>query len=174
MNTSKILYITFKDSSPHIEKIIKNVTRINIFKHKIPNDDFNLIIMEGGTPGIPKAADIFKYYNIPLSENIPVIGICYGMQILYKYWYNKNPVLLPERNKSNQKLIIDNRFSISNLFSSNKNYKFNHKFYCPAVDGVVAKTNNDIPAVIKFSDKHYGLQFHPDLKTIKNIIEFLI
>jgi len=181
----KILYLYFYKNSKlilsnkkyQIHKIYffsKNVNIANV------DCDYDIIILGGGKKGLPLATDAYKYnpnlYNFfSRCENTPILGVCYGMEILYHYYYNSKLKKLKKRNVNMTDVNIDKRFKESQLGKKIKNVQFNHKYYCHDIDkGIISSLQYydkdeiiNIPSFVKFNKKHYGIQFH-----IKNSQEY--
>tara|TARA_Y100000389_G_scaffold69522_1_gene66159 strand:+ start:3498 stop:4076 length:579 start_codon:yes stop_codon:yes gene_type:complete len=187
----KILYLSFFEKDNIIFPKKYKVTTIyifsNDFKLNILEKDYDLLILGGGIKGIPRASNLVNYqpdiFNLLKNIKIPVLGICYGMELLYNFFYNKIPKELEERHKiENVNIKLDNRYKITSTLS-NINVRFNHKFYCPDIKkGVISRyeiqENNkkiNIPIFIKFKKNIYGTQFHfKNKKDLSRIIENII
>lgn len=161
---------------------INNNDKIN----KIKFNNYDLVILGSGMEGkLPTASKLHKsipdlYNKLLKDSNIKILGICYGMQLLSHYYYNHDVVKLNNRNKLIMNINLDQRYSIVKNIPNMK-VQFNHKYYCPYItSGIISsiKFNNIvIPSMIKYTNNHYGVQFHflnkYDLgKIIKNIIIF--
>ena len=173
----KILYLSFYDTDMPDLGNKYQVDYLNIlafyrttFLPYKDIDQYDLIILGGGIPGIPKASDLYLYipelYN--LIKSIPdkkVLGICYGMQLLYHLYYKKPVQLLPIRHRKIDTIYLNQKYTLGKKIKSIQ-VKFNHKYYCPDVSkGIISKYyfskyNITIPILVKFSNYHYGCQFH--------------
>ena len=175
----KILYLYFYKNSKlilsnkkyHINKIYlfsKNVNMTNV------DCDYDIIILGGGRKGLPLATDAYKfipnlYKFFDRCVNTPILGVCYGMEILYHYYYNCKLKKLKKRNVKTVDIGFDQRYKESaELGSQLKNVSFNHRYYCSDIKkGVISYILYDdcgkiknIPSFVKFNKKHYGIQFH--------------
>lgn len=183
----KILYLSFYDSDiPYLgnEYQVEYLNILAFYRTTFLSykdiDQYDLIILGGGIPGIPKASDLSLHipelYN--LIKSIPykkVLGICYGMQFLYHLYYNKAVQLLPIRHSRIDTIQLNQKYTMGQKIP-NIQVRFNHKYFCPDISqGIISKyyfTNNiTIPALVKFSKKHYGCQFH--FITKKDLISFI-
>jgi GMP synthase-like glutamine amidotransferase len=196
MKKIKILYLSFFEESDIIMPKKYNVTIVNIFsndfKLNIIENNYHLLILGGGIKGIPRASNLIDYqpdiFNLLNNIKIPVLGICYGMELLYNFIYNKIPKELQERHKrENVNIKLDSRYNITSNIT-NMNVRFNHKYYCPEVSkGIISKLkiidtnkNNknkklEIPIFIKFKKNIYGTQFHfKNKKDLTEIIDNII
>ena len=181
MLKKNILFIHFFNGSKiTLSKTKYNIDSINILQKNttldnVDGDHYDLIILGGGKPGLPKASQVHRYspslYRfLERYKNNTILGICYGMEILYHFYYKKQVKLLNNRNVSRQNVVLDQRYSISKkLGKCLCDVKFNHKYYCPHIcDGVISHIMYDdgkknpvyIPSFVKFSDNCYAIQFH--------------
>ena len=185
----KILYFYFyKNSKLFLSSKKYKITKIYLFSKTIDfskiSCDYDIIIFGGGKPGLPFATDIIHYvpelYDyIDKCKNTLTLGICYGMELLYHYYYNLPLNVLKTRNVNTYDLYIDQRYKESQLGEYLHNVSFNHQYYCGDIsDGVISYiTYNDdgdnvlIPSFIKFDKKHYGIQFH--IKNAKQLGYFI-
>ena len=173
----KILYLSFYDSDMpdlgnkyQVEYLnILAFYRVTFLPYK-DIDQYDLIILGGGILGIPKASNLYlhipEFYNLIKSiPNKKVLGICYGMQFLYHLYYNKPVKLLPNRHRKIDTINLDQKYILGKKIPFIQ-VKFNHKYYCPNISqGIISKYNFSkynitVPTLIKFSQNHYGCQFH--------------
>ncbi len=135
----------------------------------------NGIVLSGGEDiGTNKLRDASEYFLIKFAKknNIPILGICRGMQILAKYFGSKlfkvkNHVNKNHLIKNKKKQIIVNSFHNLAIKNCPKNFKVKFK----AVDGV-------IESIYSVNFKMEGWMWHPerykkfksfDVKSFKNL-----
>ena len=175
----KILYLYFyKNSKLILSEKKYNIDKVFLFSKNINirklHCDYDLIILAGGKSGLPLATyahkyipNLYKFFD--RCVNTPILGVCYGMEILYHYYYNCKLQKLKKRNVKTTDIVLDQRYKESLLLGSKlKNVSFNHKYYCSDIKkGVISYILYDdydnivnIPSFVKFNKKHYGIQFH--------------
>ena len=176
----KILIIDF--GSQFTQLIARRIREFGVFSEiishkKIKNKDINEkikgIILSGGPLNV---YDIKKYsFDKNIVENeIPVLGICFGHQILSKIKGGK-----VKQSKHRE-------FGLANIFKKNnspliKNYFKNRKYVkvwmshadqvskLPKNFKVVASSQNSKFAIVENSlQRIYGVQFHPEVTHTEN------
>ena len=184
-----ILFVAF-NTNPFLIKLPNefNITRIDAFKTDFNNfeyDNYDLIILGGGKSGVNLfiASNIFNY--IPNLKKIfklkkKIFGICYGMQIMYKYYYDENVHELEKKHKTICYVNLNPKFELSKKYPKLK-VRFNHKYYCPRIDekNIITKKILDnhisIPCFVKFPKGNYGIQFHFIDKNIRgDILKYIM
>lgn len=139
------------------------------------------VIFQGGTYIYPYHFEILNYC---INNNIPVLGICMGMQIMGLY----------ANNQSEDDLIkIDNHYNMEHLININKecvlhrlygdnlivNSRHNYSLeYVNEPFIIGAKSNDNIIECIEWiDDEHFvlGIQFHPeDLDNMNKLYNYFI
>ncbi|MDB9819328.1 glutamine-hydrolyzing GMP synthase [Candidatus Pelagibacter sp.] len=175
-NLSKILIIDF--GSQFTQLIARRVRELGVFSeivsHKkikitqITKDNIAGIILSGGPLNVYEN-DKFKFDKKILKLEIPILGICFGHQILSKLLGGKvkkskhREFGLVTINKVSNSILTKNFFNknnTSNVWMSHadqvskmpKNFK------------VIASTKNSKLTIIEnIKDNFYGVQFHPEV-----------
>jgi len=168
----KILIIDF--GSQFTQLITRRVREANVYSeihsHKITFEEIKKfestgIILSGGPMSVydKGAPDLDERI---LKINIPVLGICYGLQLISKKLGGK---VEPAKDREYGRAIL-NIIETSPLFSNvNKESKvwMSHGDYLtelPKGFDIIAKSDHSpIGAVANESEKIYGVQFHPEV-----------
>jgi GMP synthase (glutamine-hydrolysing) len=173
---SKILIIDF--GSQFTQLIARRIRELGVFseivshknikKKNIIKDNISGIILSGGPLNVYESSK-FKFNKKILQLHIPVLGICFGHQILSKELGGKVKKskhrefgLAQIKKVSNSQLIKNffNKKRLSNVWMSHtdqvstmpKNFK------------VIASSKNSKLAIIEnHNKKFYGVQFHPEV-----------
>ena len=171
----KIKIIDF--GSQFTQLIARKIRELGIYceiiSHNKINKNYKLernvkgLILSGGPLNVYQSNKI-KFNKNLLFANIPVLGICFGHQIISKEMGGK-----VKQSKSREfglaKVIkINNSILTKNFFLNNiNNVWMSHAdevIKLPKNFKVIAKTNNSKLCIIENSkDKLYGIQFHPEV-----------
>ena len=131
------------------------------------------IILSGGPSTVTKK----KYLNIPKEvflKKIPILGICYGLQLIAKLFGGSIKSLRKKREfgrailyKKKQSLLIKNFFNIKN-----KSVWMSHQdavTKLPKGFKIIASTKDSKLTIIENTKiKIYGVQFHPEVTHTEN------
>jgi GMP synthase (glutamine-hydrolysing) len=175
-NLSKILIIDF--GSQFTQLIARRVRELGVFSEIVSHKKINItqitkdniagIILSGGPLNVYEN-DKFKFNKKILKLGVPVLGICFGHQILSKLLGGKvkkskhREFGLATINKVSNSILIKNFFNknnTSNVWMSHadqvskmpKNFK------------IIASTKNSKLTIIEnIKDNFYGVQFHPEV-----------
>jgi len=179
-NLNKILIIDF--GSQFTQLIARRIRELGIFSEivshkKIKNKDINNftkgIILSGGPLNV---YEINKYsFDKKIIENkVPVLGICFGHQILSKL--NKGKIKQSKHREFGLVNIYKKKDSLltKNFFNNKKNNKvwMSHSDQVsklPKNFSVIASSQNSKFAIVEnIYKKFYGVQFHPEVTHTKN------
>ena len=176
----KIIIIDF--GSQVTKLIARRIRDLGVFSeiitinelHKIKNyNKIKGIILSGGPSTVTKK----KFPNIPkeiLLKKIPILGICYGLQLIAKLFGGSIKSSNTKREfgratlfKKKQSLLIKNFFNIKN-----KSVWMSHQdavIKIPKDFKIIASTKESKLTVIENNKKKiYGIQFHPEVTHTEN------
>ena len=123
------------------------------------------IILSGGPNSVsdPDAPDVDLDYLKQLD--VPVLGICYGMQLLNKkHGGTVEPGTTREYGPAT--LSPENGSDLFKGLSESSQIWMSHSDTCTQLpDGakIIGRNEDDVPVAIQLSDKFYGIQFHPEV-----------
>ena len=123
------------------------------------------VILSGGPRSVsdPEAPDVdFDYLK---SLGVPVLGVCYGMQLLnVKHGGTVEPGTTREYGPAS--LHPENGSKLFDGLSESSQIWMSHSDTCtqlPDGSNVIGRNEDNVPVAIQFSDKFYGIQFHPEV-----------
>ncbi|MDA8537531.1 glutamine-hydrolyzing GMP synthase [Candidatus Pelagibacter bacterium] len=172
----KILIIDF--GSQFTQLIARRVRDFNVYSeiisHKkvnikeITNHNIKGIILSGGPLNVYQN-DKFKFDKKILNLGIPILGICFGHQILTKELggkvkkSNHREFGLAQINKISNSLLVKNFFNKNNkndvwmshadqVSKMPKNFKI-----------IASSKNSKLTIIENLNDRFYGVQFHPEV-----------
>ncbi len=175
----KILIIDF--GSQVTKLIARRVRDLGIFSEiKTPKEikrvkDFNSvrgIILSGGPSTVTKE----KFERVPIeifSKKIPILGICYGLQLIAKL-YGGRIKSSKRKREFGRALIFKKKHSLltKNFFKSKSSVWMSHEdavVKLPKNFQVTAYTKNSKLTIIENKKKNiYGVQFHPEITHTDN------
>ena len=175
-NLSKILIIDF--GSQFTQLIARRVRELGVFSeivsHKkikitqIAKDNIAGIILSGGPLNVYEN-DKFKFDKKILKLGIPILGICFGHQILSKLLGGKvkkskhREFGLATINKVSNSILTKNFFNKNNTSDVWMSHA-DQVSKMPKNFKVIASTKNSKLTIIEnIKDNFYGVQFHPEV-----------
>jgi len=172
MKHDRIMIIDY--GSQYTQLITRRVRELNVYAEIFPFDvtkndieSFapNAIILSGG-PSSVYDEDAYTLSKDVIDSKLPILGICYGLQLLIHNYGGK--IVSKNRGEYGSAEVcfdIDNTI-FSNL-SKSSNVWMSHGDEVETYNKdwvVIAKSNNDIIAALKHkTEKIYGVQFHPEV-----------
>jgi len=175
-NLSKILIIDF--GSQFTQLIARRVRELGVFSEIVSHKKINItqitkeniagIILSGGPLNVYEN-DKFRFDKKILKFGVPILGICFGHQILSKLLGGK--VKKSKHREFGLATIskVSNSILTKNFFSKNKtsNVWMSHADQVsktPRNFKVIASTKNSKLTIIENTkDNFYGVQFHPEV-----------
>jgi len=176
----KIIIIDF--GSQVTKLIARRIRDLGVFSEILTINDLYKIKDYDGIKGIilsggPSTVTKKKYPRIPkeiLLKKIPILGICYGLQLIAKLFGGSIKSLKKKREfgraslfKKSQSLLIKNFFNIKN-----KSVWMSHQdavIKLPKGFRTIASTRDSRLTIIENTkSKIYGIQFHPEVTHTEN------
>jgi GMP synthase (glutamine-hydrolysing) len=175
----KIIIIDF--GSQVTKLIARRIRELGVFSEIItPQGLFRLksfknikgIIFSGGPSTVTKR----KFQSVPnevLSKKIPILGICYGLQLIAKLFGGQIKSSKKKR-EFGRAHIYKNKKSLltKNFFKSNQTVWMSHEdavVKMPKNFKIIASTKDSKLTIIENTkDKIYGVQFHPEITHTNN------
>ena len=170
------------DFGSQVTKLIaRRVRELGVYSIIInPNEIKNInqfqkvrgIILSGGPSTVTK----HNFERIPkeiFSKDIPILGICYGLQLIAKLFGGKIKSSKKKR-EFGRTFIFKKSYSLltRNFFSNNQTVWMSHEdavVKLPKNFRVIASTKNSKLTIIENAKKKiYGLQFHPEVTHTEN------
>ena len=175
----KILIVDF--GSQVTKLIARRIRELGVYSKIITPEELNKIknfqnikglIFSGGPSTVTKK----KFQSIPkkiFDENIPILGICYGLQLIAKIFGGK---IKPskKRREFGRAYIFQKRSSLltKQFIKSKTSVWMSHEdavVKLPRKFKVIASTKNSNLTIIENSkNKIYGVQFHPEVTHTDN------
>ena len=163
--------------SQYTQLIARRIRELNVYCeiHPFNNVSLNLIkilkpkgIILSGGPNSVLDKNAPKLDKIIFDIKIPILGICYGLQILSKYHNGIiKKSLHREYGNAKIKVLSNSKLLPKNWLNKNIPVWMSHGDYVfksPKNFKIIAKSNNNIISIIENEkDKIYGLQFHPEV-----------
>jgi len=175
----KVIIIDF--GSQVTKLIARRVRDLGVYSEIIPPNNFiklkkfeNIkgIILSGGPSTVTKN----KFQTIPkyiFKKKIPILGICYGLQLIAKLFGGKIKSSKKKREFGRASLFKrKSSLLTSNFFNSSKSVWMSHEdavIKMPKKFNLIASTRHSKFTIIENTkDKIYGVQFHPEVTHTDN------
>ena len=183
MNYDKIIVLDF--GSQYNQLIARRIRDLNVYSELLPHttsakdikkmENVKGIIFSGGPKSVYEE-NAFDVDNGIFELGIPILGICYGMQLISKKF---NGII--KKGEIREYGLNDiNVISDSLLFKdleTKQNVWMSHGDYVSKIpDGfkLVASSNSNLAAAIENSNKNiYAVQFHPEVRNTENGIKII-
>ena len=178
-NKEKILIIDF--GSQLTKLIARRIRDIGVYSEVLTPkqisklEDFDQIkgiILSGGPSTVTKK----KYESIPkkiFDQKIPILGICYGLQLISKIFGGKIKSS-NKRREFGRAFLIKKKPSLltKNFFNTKQSVWMSHEdavYKLPKNFKIIASTKNSKLTIIENTkEKIYGVQFHPEVTHTDN------
>ncbi len=180
LNKDKIIIIDFGSQVTKLIarrirefSVLSEILTIKDFKKNNIFENVKGIILSGGPSTVTN--NIFpKIPNEIFNLKIPILGICYGLQLIAKQFKGKIKANIKKR-EFGRVILTKNKNSplINNFFKKNKSIVWmSHQdsvFKLPVGFTKIASTNQSDMAIIEYKKKNiYGIQFHPEVTHTQN------
>jgi len=153
--------------------VYSEILRPDDLKKKNAFKDVKGIILSGGPATVTES----KYPNISkevFNLKIPILGICYGLQLITKHFNGKIKTNIKKR-EFGRAFLFKSKDSLltKNFFNKNKcNVWMSHQdsvYKLPKGFSRIASTDESPMTIIENKKKHiYGIQFHPEVTHTEN------
>jgi len=172
-NLEAILILDF--GSQYTQLIARRIRELNVYSEIVPYNITAEEILQKNPKGIifsggPASVNIGKSpvcdKNI-FKLNLPVLGICYGMQLIGKLLGGKVESIGHKREYGRTQLIIIKKDIIFNNVPKNTIVWMSHSDHVlklpPDFERIAYSQNSSIASMKHKSKKLYGIQFHPEV-----------
>ncbi len=169
MENEKIIIIDF--GSQYTQLIARRVREANVFseiispgKKVILDADVKGVILSGGPKSVYDSDS--PKVNFDDLTNVPVLGICYGMQLMAEH-FNGNVMKSDKREygKAMLEVILDNPL-FNDIHRSNSVWMSHSDKVVKLPDGfksIAISGNTENAAIMCIEKNMYGIQFHPEV-----------
>ena len=172
MKHDKIMIIDY--GSQYTQLITRRVRELEVYAEIFPYDvtkeqiqSFSpkSIILSGG-PSSVYDKDAYLLSDDIVNANLPILGICYGLQLLTHNLGGK----ITSRNRGEyglSKVNFNNENEIFSDLSKSSNVWMSHGDEVESIGegwDIIAESDNGIVAALQYKEKSfYGVQFHPEV-----------
>jgi GMP synthase (glutamine-hydrolysing) len=178
-NKDKIIIIDF--GSQVTKLIARRIRELGVYSEIIPSKNFKQIYKYTNIKGIilsggPSTVTKKKFQSVSkeiFQKNIPILGICYGLQLIAKMFGGKIKSFKKKR-EFGRAFLFEKKKSLltKNFLNSKKSVWMSHEdivVKIPKNFKIIASTKDSKLTIIENSkDKIYGVQFHPEVTHTDN------
>jgi len=175
----KIIIIDF--GSQVTKLIARRIRDLGVYSEIIPPSNFSKIKNYKNIKGIifsggPSTVTKNKFQSVPkeiFKKKIPILGICYGLQLIAKLFGGKIKSS-KKRREFGRAFLFQKKKSLltKNFFNSKKTVWMSHEdavIKIPKNFKMIASTKNSKLTIIENTkNKIYGVQFHPEITHTDN------
>ena len=157
--------------SQYSQLIVRRVRELGFVSHLYPPAELaNLknpgaIILSGGPRSTSEVDAPDVDFEKLLAFGVPVLGVCYGMQLLnIKHGGTVKPGVTREYGPA--KLVVTEHADLFKGISHESQVWMSHSDTCAnlaATTQVIATNEDAVPVALKWSDRCWGIQFHPEV-----------
>lgn len=123
------------------------------------------IILSGGPRSTSEVNAPDVDFGRLMAFNVPVLGVCYGMQLLnIKHGGTVKPGVTREYGPA--KLVVTDHASLFKGISHESQVWMSHSDTCAnlaSTTKVIATNEDAVPVALQWSDRCWGIQFHPEV-----------
>ena len=136
--------------------------------------DYGSIILSGGPNNIGESERL-NFDEKVFELGVPVLGICYGMQLMSDHFGGTVDSNLKKEYGQNE-IIIDNTVPLFEGLEEKQYVLMSHGDtvkVCPNGFKVIARSGKEIAGVADIKRNMYGVQFHPEVDLTENGMKML-
>jgi len=169
--------------SQYNQLLVKKIRKMGVAAHLVPfNSSKETIlgfepkgIIFSGGPASVYLDNAFMPDLAVFEMGIPILGICYGMQLLAKHY--KGKVARADKHEYGQETIsIEANSALFQGLGNSSRVLMSHAdsvLELPKGFEQIAYTEDAIAAIENKDTKHYGVQFHPEVELTENGLDIL-
>jgi GMP synthase (glutamine-hydrolysing) len=157
--------------SQYSQLIVRRVRELGFVSHLYPPAELaslqnpGAIILSGGPRSTSEVDAPDVDFEKLLSFGVPVLGVCYGMQLLnIKHGGTVKPGVTREYGPA--KLVVTEHADLFKGISHESQVWMSHSDTCAnlaSTTQVIATNEDAVPVALKWSDRCWGIQFHPEV-----------
>jgi GMP synthase (glutamine-hydrolysing) len=171
--------------SQYTQLIVRRVRELGYFAKLYAIEDFpdigqpGAIILSGGPKSTSEADAPDLDFDKLMEFGVPVLGVCYGMQLL-NIKFGGSVEASTRREYGPAELLVEEPTGLYEGISTSSQVWMSHSDTVKIIpDGarVIARNQHGTPVSLQWSDRCFGIQFHPEvthshqgLKILKNFL----